>query len=159
MKRRKARSKPTPQSTSRSGRNARGQFVKGVSGNPGGRPAQAAEIVEAARARSLDAIATLDEIMRTSADDSARIAAARALLDRGYGKPAQSIDLSADVTARPGQPLPMDLREFYDIVARLGRVPGVEFISAPNPTGALIDAPVDAQLDQHETGDSRERSH
>ena len=49
----------------------------------------------AARERTLDAIDTLASIMRDpKAPASARVSAAQALLDRGYGKPAQAIEVS-----------------------------------------------------------------
>jgi len=44
-------------------RAASGRFLPGVSGNPAGRPVVLAEVVEAARRHSLDAVAVLAEIM------------------------------------------------------------------------------------------------
>jgi len=51
-----------------------------------------AEITELARAHTADAIATLVAICRDGASESARVAAANALLDRGYGRPPQAIE-------------------------------------------------------------------
>jgi len=45
-----------------------------------------------ARAHTADAIATLVAICRNGASESARVAAANALLDRGYGRPSQAIE-------------------------------------------------------------------
>jgi hypothetical protein len=67
-------------------------FSKGVSGNPGGRPKVLGDVQELARQKSPDAINTLVEIMNhEKAPPAARVAAANALLDRGYGKPTQPI--------------------------------------------------------------------
>jgi hypothetical protein len=45
---------------------------------------------EAARAYTAEAIATLASIMRHGTTEAAQILAAKELLDRGYGKPAQA---------------------------------------------------------------------
>jgi hypothetical protein len=67
-------------------------FKKGQSGNPGGRPKVVAEVKELARAHTGEAIETLVSIMTNhKAAPAARVSAANALLDRGYGKPPQHI--------------------------------------------------------------------
>jgi hypothetical protein len=67
-------------------------FPKGVSGNPGGRPKVLGDVQELARQKSPEAINTLSNIMNDEkAPSAARVAAANALLDRGYGKPTQPI--------------------------------------------------------------------
>lgn len=53
-----------------------------------------ADIKEAAQAFTTDALNTLADIMRKSESDAARVAAANALLDRGHGKPKQSVEAS-----------------------------------------------------------------
>jgi len=73
-------------------RRCNGTFAPGHSGNPTGRPAVVAEITELARAHTANAIATLVAICRNGASESARVAAANALLDRGYGRPSQAIE-------------------------------------------------------------------
>src|SRR4029453_17593723 len=67
-------------------------FRKGVSGNPGGRPKVLGDVQELARQKSPEAINTLVGIMNNEkAPPAARVAAAKALLDRGYGKPTQLV--------------------------------------------------------------------
>ena len=67
-------------------------FKKGQSGNPGGRPKVIAEVKELARAHTGEAIGTLVSIMTNPKyAPAARVSAANALLDRGYGKPPQHI--------------------------------------------------------------------
>jgi hypothetical protein len=75
-------------------------FRKGKSGNPGGRPKVVAEVQALAREHTMKAIETLNTIMcDEGAAAAARISAANALLDRAYGRPAQTIDTA--VTSKP----------------------------------------------------------
>jgi hypothetical protein len=64
------------------------RFEKGRSGNPGGRPKGDGEIRELARQHTPMALAMLVEICQNGESESARVAAANAILDRGWGKPA-----------------------------------------------------------------------
>jgi hypothetical protein len=69
-----------------------GKFVKGQSGNPGGRPKIIASIRELAQGQTVRSIHVLVAIRDDErAPHAARIAAARELLDRAYGKPTQPI--------------------------------------------------------------------
>ena len=56
------------------------------------------EIKAIAQPYGPEAIATLAEIMRHSESEPARVAAANALLDRGYGKPSQTVAVDQTLT-------------------------------------------------------------
>lgn len=73
-----------------------GTFKPGQSGNPGGRPKEAAEVKALAREYGPEAIEKLVALMRAD-DPRVSKAAADSLLDRGYGKPAQSLEHSGAV--------------------------------------------------------------
>ena len=96
-----------------------GRFRAGQSGNPGGRPKALREVTEAARAHTEEAIERLAYWMR-SKNPKASIAAANALLDRGWGKPAQFKTIEMD-RSRPFELLTDD--ELLAIAA-LGRDEG-----------------------------------
>ena len=72
----------------------RGGFKPGASGNPGGRPRAASIIALEARKHGLAMVGVLNAIARRGKSEQARIAAAVALLDRGYGKSSQSVELN-----------------------------------------------------------------
>jgi hypothetical protein len=65
----------------------------GQSGNPGGRPKVLAEIRNLAREHGPKAIERLVALMH-SKNESVAVRAAEALLDRGYGRPMQGMELS-----------------------------------------------------------------
>ena len=72
------------------------RFERGQSGNPGGRPKAYGEIRDLARQHTELALRTLVEIAAHGENQSARVTAANAILDRGWGKPAVPI-IPADV--------------------------------------------------------------
>ena len=92
-------------------------FQPGTSGNPGGRPKGLSEVIALAREHTELAITTLVDIAKqTKAAPAARVAAASALLDRGWGKPAQAIEatttnVSAVVMLGKGDPV--EIAEHY----------------------------------------------
>ena len=88
-------------------------FAKGQSGNPGGRVKLPAEVRERAMAYSVDA---LDALHAIATDDTqpapARVSAAVAIIDRGYGKP------TATVVAAVGT-----LSDLIEAARKLPRIP------------------------------------
>lgn len=71
-------------------------------GRPAGVPNKiTADIKVLAQVHAEDAIRELAAILKSSPNDQARIAAAKELLDRGYGKSTQH----AEVTGKDGAPL------------------------------------------------------
>lgn len=101
-------------------RDTTGRFLPGKSGNPGGRPRVIGHIRDLAQGHAQNAIAVLAEIMaQQDAPASARIAAATALLDRGYGRPvdqramvllAQNVDSWREMADLPMEELLAEVR-------------------------------------------------
>jgi hypothetical protein len=79
-------------------------MAKGIKtgGRSKGTPNKAtADIKALAQVHAVDAVAMLAVIMMNSESDTARIAAAKELLDRGYGKAMQGVEL----TGKDGEPV------------------------------------------------------
>lgn len=68
-------------------------WQKGKSGNPAGRKKETGHIRELARQYTEIAIKALAEIVQSADRDSARVAAAEALLNRAWGRPEQALSL------------------------------------------------------------------
>jgi hypothetical protein len=72
-------------------------WVKGQSGNPKGRPPADQDVAALCRIHTPECVETLVKAMRTSPRDA--VPAAIALLDRGWGRPKQQLEVSADADA------------------------------------------------------------
>jgi hypothetical protein len=141
------------------------RFVKGHSGNPGGRPKKppllpgfapetvadrrpVPNLVVEARRYSALAVDTLVELTKDNHADSTRYAAATALLDRGYGRPAQSLDLHLSADAITKRLSDMTDAELAALEARM-------IAAAPIVLEATAEVPDDAgELPDGDVADS-----
>ena len=124
----------------------KGGFHKGQSGNPGGRPRGARRMIEtlavAAREYSDLSLKTLAKLLKDP-DPRVRLAASCALLDRGYGRPAQSVELqvSGSITQLDlfAGLEPAEQRQIRDAIR------SIEDQSAKNDLGEPMD-PIDVEI-------------
>ena len=89
-------------------------FVKGQSGNPGGRPKavmpDGRTLSEAAREHSPEALRVLVEAL---GNPDTALAAAKEILDRGFGRPAQALE----ITGEDGGPVQVSRIELVGVPA------------------------------------------
>jgi hypothetical protein len=73
-------------------------FRKGVSGNPGGRPKRTEEegcLAERCREKTPEALAVIESLMRDSSNDRVKLAAAEFVIERGWGRAPERIEIQA----------------------------------------------------------------
>ncbi len=76
-------------------------FQPGRTGNAGGRPKKTEDertLEQMCKEKTPDALATILDIMASSQQDRAKLAAATYIVDRGWGKAKESVELSGLVT-------------------------------------------------------------
>ncbi|MCG1042512.1 hypothetical protein KQH60_08120 [Mycetohabitans sp. B8] len=83
--------------SARTAKKQRGKpFVKGQTGNPKGRPKRTKEeldLIAACKAKTPDALEVIESIMVGGENERIRLSAALAIIERGYGKPVQGVEL------------------------------------------------------------------
>jgi hypothetical protein len=96
-------------------RTTKGQFPKGASGNPRGRPKVGLSLAEQAREYGPEMLALLVKAARKGS-----ITAAQSVLDRGYGRPPQSIDVRALFNRKLTELAPEELALLENHLAAMG---------------------------------------
>ncbi len=115
----------------------------GQSGNPKGMEPGVGHVRELAKQYTAEAIEKLVQIMRDEdAPSSAQGAAANALLDRGWGKPDQSVNIDS------GNSL-LSILDELEQRSDLKRIEGETIDAEPQPNGELGDKKGRAMLTGH----------
>ncbi len=118
-----------------------GSFKPGQTGNPGGRPRAATQMTWHARAYAEEAIRALVKTMRTETG-AARIAAARELLDRAFGRVAQNVDFTVSKKLNE-----LNLDELAALEAQVvGLAAATASLEPPQQHQLFDDAAVDPEL-------------
>lgn len=87
---------PANRQTARTPAQKAAQFQKGTTGNAKGRTPVPADVKEAAKAHTMTAIETLVDEMKNGKNGASRVAAATAILNRGWGAPKQTVDVDVN---------------------------------------------------------------
>jgi hypothetical protein len=102
-------------------RDAKGQFPKGASGNPRGRPKVGLSMAELAREHGPEMLGVLVKAARKGS-----ITAAQAVLDRGYGRPPAAVDLRVLMDRKLNELTGEELRALEERLTSMGLNEGGE---------------------------------
>ena len=130
-------------------------FKPGKSGNPGGRP-KVADLRRLARERTVDAITTLIQVMRSpKSAAAARVMAANSLLDRGWGKAVQPTAFT-DMDGED-RPLPVE-RSQFESARRIAHMlaEGLRALPEQQQTPVAAQLPAQPQLNGADTERDRD---
>ena len=86
-----------PENRDKTGRNDKGQFTKGTSGNPGGRPKKPADLGKQGDA----AFKRIAEIAKSSGNEKIRFEANKWLCEMAFGKPTQATEIEGSLDTGP----------------------------------------------------------
>ena len=128
----------------------------GQSGNPGGRSKAKQNIVDIARSATPKAMRTMIAIMENEkAPFSVRAYCADKVIDRAYGKPAQSTNVNVSVNSR--QLSQLSDAELLDIIEGSRRAPA---LPSPDTIEGQVEPSVEPVLDESsiESSDARDIS-
>jgi hypothetical protein len=124
-----------------------GRFRKGQSGNPSGRPKVEGEVRNLARKYSRTAVRRLAQLMK-SKNERVAVAAATALLDRAWGRPAQALtgpggaplmaSVFVGINAAPISDAAEAARVYAEILGNPSRdLSGITFAASSGVTGTV----------------------
>jgi hypothetical protein len=113
------------------------KWSSGQSGNPGGRPKGYGDLRELAREHTEEALQVLISVMQEeTAPASARVSAAQHLLDRGWGRPEASINVTS-----PGRSWVDEVRAMQERLSSAEKQPPEATGSVPGPLQAKAALP------------------
>lgn len=86
-----------PENKGKTGRNDKGQFQKGVSGNPGGRPKKPEKLEE----YGIAAFERIAKLATSSKNEKIRFDANKWLCEMAFGKPTQATEIEGSLDTSP----------------------------------------------------------
>lgn len=119
---------PANRQTARTPAQKAAQFKKGSTGNAKGRTPIPADVKEAAKAHTMTAIETLVDEMKHGKNGASRVAAATAILNRGWGAPKQTVDV--DVNHKQDWSAMLDALDSWNKSKEIGNSETVQVIQA-----------------------------
>jgi len=114
-------------------------FEKGKSGNPGGRPKRTieeADLIEACRTKTPEALQTILELMEGSDNDRVKLAAAQYVIERGWGKAPERIELLTATVDLSAEDIDLSPMEAY-----LRLIKGTRSPQKTTESNSLVESP------------------